>query len=117
MTVVAPDVRSGHSSTIRLQLTSTRVAACTLALTPDTLALRIVSGQDLIWSSDSCPDQLPARQLVIRRHPATVYSFAWDGNRSTDSCRGTGAVAKAGGYWVEAALIGAGVHKAYFDVT
>jgi hypothetical protein len=111
------DVEAGHRQPIRLKLTSVGVAACTLAITPDTLAMRVVSGDDVIWSSEDCPNALLARELVVRAHRPTVYEFDWDGYRSTDTCSKPGTVAKPGGYWAEAALIGANVHRAYFDVT
>jgi hypothetical protein len=114
--VVVKDMNEGASNPVKLTFTSTAAAACTLAVTPDSLALRITSGQDLIWSSDNCPDELLATQLVVRRQQATGYTFNWDGYRSTDSCSAPGTVAKPGGYWAEAALIGAGVHRGYFDV-
>ena len=78
--------------------------------------LRITSGDDVVWTSDDCPDKLLAEEVVVRADPAGVYTFRWDGHRSTGSCAGAGPVAKPGGYWVEAALIGADAHKAFFDV-
>ena len=45
------------------------------------------------------------------------YTFDWNGRRSTETCAQPGKAAEPGGYWAEAALIGADVHRAYFDVT
>jgi hypothetical protein len=115
--VVVHDVAAGHHAPVALRLTSGGAAACTLAITPDTLALRITSGSDVVWSSDDCPNSLLARQLIVRAHKPVVYTFEWDGRRSTETCRTPGKVALSGGYWAEAALIGADVHRAYFDIT
>jgi hypothetical protein len=114
--VVAHDVAAGHTAPVDLKLTSAGVPACTLAVTPDTLALRITSGSDVVWTSDECPNALLARELVVRAHQPTVYTFDWNGYRSTPSCAKPGSVAEPGGYWAEAALIGADVHRAYFDI-
>jgi hypothetical protein len=116
MSVVVHDVAAGHTAPVDLRLTSVGVAACTLAVTPDTLALRITSGSDVVWTSDECPNSVLARELVVRAHQPTVYTFDWNGYRSTPSCSKPGPVAEPGGYWAEAALIGADVHRAYFDV-
>jgi hypothetical protein len=111
------DVAAGHTAPVSLKLTSVGTPACTLAITPDTLALRITSGSDVVWTSDECPNAVLARELVVRAHKPTVYTFDWNGRRSTQSCASPGSVADPGGYWAEAALIGADVHRAYFDVT
>lgn len=110
------DTTAGHPVKATLSLTSLAASACTLQVTPDSLVLRITSGADVVWSSDDCPDSLPARQIVVRADPATAYAFRWNGRRSVQGCLDPGAVATPGGYWVEAALVGAGAHKAYFDV-
>jgi hypothetical protein len=117
MVIDVSDVRAGRSEPIALKLTSRGAPACTLAITPDTLALRVTSGADVIWSSQDCPNALLARELVVRAHHPTVYQFDWNGYRSTDTCAKPGKVATPGGYWAEAALIGGPVHRAYFDVT
>lgn len=107
----------GEANKVRLLLTSIKSTACTLAITPESLVLRVTSGPDVIWTSDNCPDKLLARALVVTQDSPTSYDFVWDGHRSTDSCRAPGKVARPGGYWVEAALIGADTHKGFFDIT
>jgi hypothetical protein len=114
--LVVDDSRSGAGNPITLKFTSLATAACTLAITPDSLVLRITSGSDVIWTSDDCPDDLLAKELVVRERPATAYTFAWNGYRSTESCNAPGSVASAGGYWAEAALVGADAHRGYFDI-
>jgi hypothetical protein len=111
------DVKAGHSNPVTLKLTSVGTPACTLAITADTLALRITSGSDVVWSSDDCPNDVLARELTVRATQPTSYTFDWNGRRSTETCAQPGNLANPGGYWAEAALIGADVHRAYFDVT
>jgi hypothetical protein len=115
--VVVHDVKAGHANPVGLRLTSVGTPACTLAITADTLALRITSGSDVVWSSDECPNLVLAREVIVHAHKPVVYTFDWDGRRSTETCAQAGKVAAPGGYWAEAALIGADVHRAYFDVT
>lgn len=109
------DVASGEPGKVRFVLSSAK--PCMLTITPDTLAVKVTSGSDTIWSSVDCPDDVPARRLEVPTDPKAVYTFTWNGHRSTDQCRGVGSVAEPGGYWVHAALIGGEPHKAYFDVT
>jgi hypothetical protein len=118
MQIAVSDSVQGHRNTATFLLTvPAAVSACTLPITPDSLAARITSGSDVVWSSNDCPDALLAKEVVVRHDPATVYSFEWNGRRSTPNCATPGDVAPPGGYWVEAALIGGDPHKAFFDIT
>lgn len=114
---VADSVEGRHNTATFVFRLPRAIAACTLAITPDTMVVRVTSGPDVVWSSGDCPDTLLAKEVVVRTDPATVYQFSWNGRRSTDECPAPGAVAAPGGYWVEAALIGGEPQKAYFDVT
>lgn len=106
-----------HSNTATFVLTvPASASACTLPITPDSMVARVTSGPDVVWSSADCPDALLARQVTVRHDPATLYSFEWNGRRSTDNCATTGEVAAPGGYWVEAALVGGEPHRAFFDI-
>jgi len=115
--IVVDDTTEGRGMSARLRLTSEAEPACTLAITADSLALRVTSGSDTVWTSQECPDSVSSRRVVVRQKPATVYTFDWDGKRSVVNCQSPGEVAGAGGYWLEAALVGAGVERAYFDIT
>lgn len=118
MSIDVADSVEGRSNTATFVFRLPAAAsACTLAITPDTLVARVTSGPDIVWSSGDCPDALLAKKIVVRREPATVYAFQWNGRRSTDECRVPGTVAAPGGYWVQAALVGGEPHKAYFDIT
>jgi len=114
--IVVGDAQSGEGTAARLKFTSLVEPACSLGLTADSLALRVTSGPDTVWTSQQCPDSVLAQQLVVRQDKATVYAFDWDGRRSVETCQSPGDVADAGGYWLEAALVGAEIEKAYFEV-
>jgi hypothetical protein len=117
LSIDVADSVEGQSNTATLVLTLPGSAgACTLRITPQSLVARVTSGPDVVWSSTDCLDALPARKVVVRHDPATIYSLSWNGRRSTGDCGPPGNVAPAGGYWFEAALIGGDPHKAYFDI-
>ncbi|MEJ7743925.1 MAG: hypothetical protein WKF73_16140 [Nocardioidaceae bacterium] len=107
----------GAGTTATLNFASTGEPACTLDITPDSLALRVTSGADAVWTSQDCPDSVLAQQLVVRSEDATPYQFDWDGRRSVLNCQGKGEVAAAGGYWIEAALVGSTIERSYFEIS
>ena len=111
------DGEAGQPNSATLLFSSTRAAACTLDITARTLAVRVTSGSDVVWSSEHCPDALRAKQLVVRVDPPTAYTFPWSGHRSAEGCSPVTELPEAGGYWVEAALIGGDPQRAYFDLT
>jgi len=114
--ITVDDTRAGRTTPATLKLTSTDTPACTLAITPDVLVARVSSGDDVLWSSSQCPDDLPARKVVVRHDPPSTYSFTWDGRRSGEDCRPVAGKPEPGGYWVEAAFVGGEPHKAFFDI-
>ncbi len=116
MEIDVADSAPGEPNTATLLLTSTDTPACTLAITPDDLVVRVTSGRDVVWSSDDCPDLLRAKEVVVRADPPTAYEFHWDGRRSAPNCQPFDTLPTPGGYWVQAALIGGDPHKAYFDI-
>ncbi|MGI8578582.1 MAG: hypothetical protein ACR2KG_11880 [Nocardioidaceae bacterium] len=117
MSIKVQDSATGQTNPVDVVLTSTATPACRLAITPSSFELRVTSGGVMVWSSRTCPNALPAREVVVRAHPPSTYRFTWSGHLSNPGCRGLGKAAAPGGYWVEAALIGGNPQRAYFDVT
>lgn len=117
MSIDVSDAKAGAINTATFELTSLDTVACTLAITPTTLVVKVTSGSDTVWSSDDCPDALLAKQVVVRADPASHYQFTWGGKRSSDGCQPVDGAVTPGGYWIQAALIGGEPHKAYFDLT
>ncbi len=116
MKIDVGDSAPGEPNTATLLLSSEKLAACTLSITPDTMTVRVTSGNDVIWSSDDCPDALRAQQVVAREELPAAYQFRWNGQRSSENCQPVDAIPTTGGYWVEAAMIGGEPHRAYFDI-
>ena len=117
MEIDVSDSVVGKTNVATLILSSTDTAACTLAITPDSLVTRVTSGNDVVWSSSDCPQEVLAKEIVVRADPPSAYQFVWDGSRSTAECRAAGTPPDPGGYWVEAAVVGGEPHRAFFDLT
>lgn len=98
---------AGRRVTIRLKLTTLRSPACTWRVAPSSLAVKLVSGSDRIWSSQDCPASVPTTDVVVRKdHPAKV-DVRWHGQRSDSTCSRTTPWAQPGWYHVQAAAFGA----------
>ncbi|MDX6365679.1 MAG: hypothetical protein QOK30_755 [Nocardioidaceae bacterium] len=115
--VSAQDANVGQGTVATLALTTLDGAVCVLQITPSSMVLRITSGGAVVWTSDDCPNLLPARQIVVRPDPATSYRWRWDGRRSVQGCVSAGTVATRGHYALQAALVGAGIYQGTFDIT
>ncbi len=117
------DAVRGAPATAKLSLTSVSTPACTLDITPKSMVLRIIwvrktgLSDELIWTSDQCPDAVPVRQAVVRADPATTYRFRWDGQRSAQGCSSPVGKPKAGHYLLQVALVGGNVSSATFHIS
>jgi hypothetical protein len=107
---------AGNPHNITLWLTGPEGSSCTLSLGPDSVVVQLTSGPDRIWSSDNCPEALPTKNVRVSSGSPARYTFRWDGFRSTRGCRNDVTMAKPGGYWVHAALLGGEPTEAYFTV-
>ena len=88
--VATPKVKgaayAGSRVTFRLKLTTLESPACTWRVSPSSLAVKLVSGSDRIWSSQDCPASIPSTDVVVRKeHPAKV-DVSWRGQRSDSTC-------------------------------
>jgi hypothetical protein len=105
---VAPRItgaKAGGAVRIDLLLTATR-PACTFDASAKSVALRITSGSDRIWSSQDCPRAVTKQSVVVRSAVPAVVPVTWDGRRSDGSCGVSNAWARAGYYHAVAAVIG-----------
>ena len=97
---------AGDAVEIRLTMRTTGASACTIALGPDNLLVKITSGDDDIWTSTQCPQAVLPSQQVVRNAPPLTYRLAWSGSRSAPRCPSGTAPAEPGTYEVTAAIIG-----------
>ncbi|GAB2871639.1 hypothetical protein [Nocardioides pacificus] len=116
VTPVSRPVEGGADSVMMLNLTTREAAACTWRVSPETLTVKITSGDDEIWFSRHCPDAVPTRDLIVRKESVAKVGVTWSGRRSDDECSPLTAWAMPGGYHVEAAALSGEPAKAYFEL-
>src|SRR5690606_35944117 len=69
---------AGDKVLIRVKLTSVS-KACTFDVTSDSLAVRVTSGSDAIWSSQDCPKSVKAARVVVRSGKPAIAEVTWHG--------------------------------------
>jgi hypothetical protein len=89
-----------------LQLTGIK-PACTFSVSSRTVAAKITSGKDRIWSTQDCVAAVPRQSVVVRKDHPVAVPVVWNGQRSDDECTRTTAWAEPGYYHVVAAAFGA----------
>jgi hypothetical protein len=102
------EAHAGSPVRIRVTLTTVRSEACTWSVSPRTLAVRLTSGDDRIWSSQDCKSAIPeASDVTVRREkPTTAVEVTWIGRRSDAECSTEPGWAQPGYYYVEATTLG-----------
>lgn len=104
-TPVLAEAAGGGQVLISIELRSQVSEACTWTVSPDTLTVKITSGDDDIWASRQCPESVPTRNLVVRRDVATKVGVRWSGRRSDETCSALTGWALPGWYHVVAAAL------------
>jgi hypothetical protein len=99
--------REANDGEIRIPLALTgKDAACTWTISSRSMVVKIISGDDRIWSSQQCP-RLPEQAVVVRSAVATKVVLVWNGRRSDEDCSSASAgFALPGSYHVIAAALG-----------
>ena len=100
------DAAAGREVQLKLLVGSTDSAACTWRVSSDTLAVKLTSGSDFIWSSQNCPRSITTQDIVVRKARPVTVTVTWSGRRSDDTCSRTTAFARPGYYHVLAAALG-----------
>ncbi|HEX7738216.1 MAG TPA: hypothetical protein VF426_01060 [Marmoricola sp.] len=116
---VTPVVRHAyalHPVTITLQL-SGAAAACNFTVSSKTVAVKITSGTDGIWSSQDCPQVIKKQDVVVRSGSNTNVALTWRGHRSNGTCSVANKWALPGYYHVLAAVMGSTPTDAQFKMT
>jgi hypothetical protein len=118
--VVTPKVRetarAGGVVHLRLKLTTIETPACTWTVSPESLVVKITSGEDRIWSSQDCPRAVPQTDVVVRKDVPAKVDMGWRGQRSDSVCSRQPAWALPGFYHVEAAAFGAEPTDVQFEL-
>jgi len=116
---VVPDVpraAGGGAIVVQLELSGTQ-PACTFKVSPESLVVKITSGEDRIWSSQECPDAIPSTSVVVRSAVPASVPVTWSGRRSDETCSNRTAWALPGFYHVHAAALGSAPSDVQFEVT
>ena len=117
---VAPSVPrpvAGSDISLLLDLSTIASPACDWTLSGRTLALRITSGPDLIWTTVQCAKAIPTRDLVLRNTQVTPVRVTWNAKRSAPGCPRMTAWAIAGTYHLYAAALGGEPQETTFELT
>ncbi len=91
--------------------------ACTFKVSPESLVVKITSGDDRIWSSQDCPETIPTSDVVVRSSVPTHVNVTWNGRRSDTGCPRETDWALAGFYHVYAAALGSTPTDVQFEIT
>lgn len=113
---VKGEAHAGSPVVFRVKLTTLETPACTWRVSPTSLALKLVSGSDRIWSSQDCPASVPTTDVVVRKDHAAKVDLRWHGQRSDSTCSRTTPWAQPGWYHVQAAAFGAEPTDVQFEL-
>lgn len=110
------DAHAGSTVKFRLKLTTTGTPACMWTVSPESMVVKITSGDDRIWSSQDCPDAVPQVDVVVRKDVPAKVDMGWRGQRSDDECSRLPAWAQVGFYYVTTAAYGAEPSAVQFEL-
>jgi hypothetical protein len=118
--VVEPKLKqaayAGSLVHVRLKMTTTGNPACTWTVSPETLVVKITSGDDRIWSSQECPDAVPQTDVVARKDVPAKIDMGWAARRSDSGCTPQRGWAQPGFYHVTTAAFGAEPTDVQFEL-
>lgn len=106
----------GTDVRLTLRLSTYQSPACTWQVSSDTVAVRLTSGSDRIWSSQDCPSAVPTEDVVLRDRKVTLVDVLWSGRRSDSDCSRLTDWAEAGYYHVSAAAMGSEPETEQFEL-
>ncbi len=117
VTPTAKRTVAGGPVTFTLQLRTILSPACTWEVSPQSLTVKIRSGQDDIWFSSQCPRAIRSQDVVLRNNDTTEVEVTWSARRSDDGCTRYTDWAMPGWYYVEAAALAGEPSDLHFQLT
>jgi hypothetical protein len=105
ITPSVPHPVAGRDISLVLDVSSLNTPACTWSLSAKTIALKITSGSDLIWTTTQCARTIPTRDLVVRQSQPTRVRLTWDAQRSEPGCPARSEWALPGTYHLQVAAL------------
>lgn len=94
------------SVVIRLDFTTRTSLACTVAVSKETVALKLTGGKGFVWSTQQCPSALPTTTVVARRDVPGSVDVTWSGQASNSTCSDTASWARPGWYHAIGTVLG-----------
>jgi hypothetical protein len=116
VTPTVPKAVAGREVFLVLKLRTIQAEACTWEVSPETLTLKITSGNDDIWASRQCPRAVPTRSVVVRRAVSTSIGVTWNARRSDDECSRLTHWALPGYYHLDAAALAGEPAEVQFEL-
>lgn len=116
VTPTAEETVGGSPITFVLELRTILTPACTWEVSPQTLTVKITSGDDDIWFSAQCPRAIPREDVVIRNNVSTEVEVTWSARRSDEDCK-LSTWAMPGWYFIEAAAFAGEPSDLQFELT
>ena len=107
---------AGGDVRLTLELSTVESPACNWQVSADTVAVKLSSGSDRIWSTQDCRTAIPNKTLVLRNRQGTLLDVTWSGRRSDAECSRNTQWAEPGYYHVEAAAMGADPESEQFHL-
>jgi hypothetical protein len=117
VTPTAEETVAGSPVTFVLELRTILTPACTWEVSPESLTVKITSGDDDIWFSDQCPRAVPREDVVIRNNVSTRVEVTWSAKRSDEDCSRLTEWAMPGWYYIEAAALAGEPSDLQFQLT
>jgi hypothetical protein len=117
VTPSVPEPVAGSDIQLVLDLSTITAPACYWHLSGRSLALRITSGPDLIWTTVQCARSIPSEDLVLRSTQPTQVHITWDAKRSEPGCPRLTAWALPGTYHLHVAALGGRPREVTFLLT
>jgi hypothetical protein len=114
ITPSVPKPIAGRDIRLVLDLSTLTSPACTWTMSSGTLALKITSGPDLIWTSVECGKAIPKQSLVLRQGAPERVSVIWSARRSEPGCPRLTAWALPGTYHLHVAALAGQPHDLPF---
>lgn len=117
VTPTAKKTVAGSPITFVLELRTILTAACTWEVSPESLTVKITSGDDDIWFSTQCRRAIPREDVVIRNNVSTEVKVTWSAKRSDEDCSRLTDWAMPGWYFIEAAALAGEPSDLQFQLT
>ncbi len=105
ITPSVPHPIAGRDISLVLDISTVTTPACNWTLSGKSLALRITSGRDLIWTTVQCARTIPTQGLVLRRSEPTRVKITWNARRSEPGCPRLTDWARLGTYHLDVAAL------------